>query len=178
MAVTIIANAHTSVGLLSDDGKPEVTAVNRPLPSRKSTIEPRGIFVQQGAPDPLLSLSKGRAHFLGANQAPTVLSRTCQVRPPRALCQEPALSEVEGLGFHTARSRCVPPNFFHHIFLVRSSQTCIPIGATISRQRTIENCARLQRRTRFEPRTFHRYLTTYLPGHHPRKCTPNRRFRR
>jgi hypothetical protein len=25
----------------------------------------------------------------------------------------------------------------------------------------------------FRPQTFHRYLTTYGPGQHPRKCTPN-----
>jgi hypothetical protein len=33
-----------------------------------------------------------------------------------------------------------PPNFFHHIFLVRSSQTCLAIAAKISRQWTIEKC--------------------------------------
>ncbi len=34
----------------------------------------------------------------------------------RSLCQEPALSEVEGLGFHAAKSHCVPPNFFITFF--------------------------------------------------------------
>src|ERR1019366_5381230 len=52
------------------------------------------------------------------------------------------------------------PNFFHHIFLVRSSQTCTPIDAKIPRQCTIENCASLQKRTHFRPQTFHRFLTT------------------
>src|ERR1035438_6620795 len=51
-------------------------------------------------------------------------------------------------------------NFFHHIFLVRSSQTCTTIGATIPRQCIIEKCASLQRRTRFRLQTFHCYLTT------------------
>jgi hypothetical protein len=35
-------------------------------------------------------------------------------------------------GFHTAKNRCVP-NFFHHIFPVRSSQTCTTIAETIYR---------------------------------------------
>ena len=85
----------------------------------------------------------------------------------RALCEVPALSEAEGLEVHTAKSHCLPPNFFHHIFLVRSSQTCTPIAEKISRQYTIENCVSLQRRARFRPQTFHRYLTTYGPGQHP-----------
>src|SRR5208282_1362673 len=60
--------------------------------------------------------------------------------------------------FYTAKNHCVPPNFFHHIFLVRSSQTCTSIGAKIPRQCTIENCPSLQRRTHFRTQTFHRYL--------------------
>jgi len=78
---------------------------------------------------------------------------------PRALCEEPALSEAEGLEFHTARNHSVPPNFFHHIFPVRSSQTCTTIAAKIPRQCTIENCASLQRRTRFRPQPFTCSLT-------------------
>src|ERR1039457_6389599 len=86
----------------------------------------------------------------------------------RALC--------EGWDSTLPRATAFLPNLFHHIFLVRSSQTCTAIGAKIPRQCTIENCARLQRRTRFGPQTFHRYLTTYGPGQHPRKCTPNRKI--
>src|SRR6202142_3519949 len=71
-------------------------------------------------------------------------------------------------------SHCVPPNFFHHIFLVPSSQTCTTIAAKIPRQCTIEKCASLQRRTPFRPQTFTCSLTTNGPGQHPRKCTPNR----
>ena len=56
----------------------------------------------------------------------------------RALC--------EGVEFHTAKNHRAPPNFFHHIFLVRSSQTYTTVAAKIPRQCTIENCASLQRR--------------------------------
>jgi hypothetical protein len=35
--------------------------------------------------------------------------------------------------FHTARNHCVPSNFFHHIFLVRSSQTCTKLDEKIPR---------------------------------------------
>jgi hypothetical protein len=66
----------------------------------------------------------------------------------------------ERVEFNTAKNHCVPPNFFHHIFLVRSSLTCTTIAAKIPRQCTIENCARLQRRTRFRPQTFTCSLTT------------------
>jgi hypothetical protein len=69
-------------------------------------------------------------------------------------------------------------DLFHHKRDVRSSQTCTPIGAKIPRQCSIENCASLQRRTHFRPQTFHRYLTTYGLGQHPRKCTPNRKIKR
>ena len=63
------------------------------------------------------------------------------------------------LEFHTAKNHCVPPNFFHHIFPVRSSQTCTTIAEKIPRQCTIENCASLQRRTRFRPQLFTCSLT-------------------
>ena len=35
--------------------------------------------------------------------------------------------------FHTARNHCVPSNFFYHIFLVRSSQTCTKLDEKIPR---------------------------------------------
>jgi hypothetical protein len=90
----------------------------------------------------------------------------------RALCEEPALSGAEGVEFHTARNHCVPPNFFHHIFLVRSSQTCTTIAAKIPRQCTIENCARLQRRTRFRPQTFHVLFDNKCSDKWPRSAPP------
>ena len=77
-------------------------------------------------------------------------------------------------GIPHCKNHAVPPSFFHHIFLVRSSQTCTTIAAKIPRQCTIEKCASLQRRTPFRPQTFTCSLTTNGPGQHPRKCTPNR----
>jgi hypothetical protein len=66
-----------------------------------------------------------------------------------------------------------PLTFFITNAMYEPSQTCSPIGAKIPRQCTIEKCASLQRRTHFRTQTFHRYLTIYGPGQHPRKCTPN-----
>jgi len=97
--------------------------------------------------------------FWALTWAPLYSARHVRSVASHALC--------EGWDSTLPRATALLPTFFHHIFLVRSSQTCAPIGATIPRQRTIENCARLQRRTRFGPQTFHRYLTTYLPGQHP-----------
>jgi hypothetical protein len=71
---------------------------------------------------------------------------------------------------------CAPLYFFRHIFLVRSSQTCTTIPEKIPRQCTIENCARLQRRTHFRPQTFHRYLTTYGPGDPPASARQTEEF--
>jgi len=118
-------------------------------------------------------------------------------RPPGAPDSRPffvTLTWVEGdrhrrallFRHHRAVRRVTAPTpqplhsslLFHHIFLVRPSQTCSPIGAKIPRQCTIENCASLQRRTHFRSQTFHRYLTTYGQDQHPRKCTPNRKIKR
>ena len=54
--------------------------------------------------------------------------------------------------FHTAKSHCVTPNFFHHIFLVHSSQTGTIIPEKIPRQCTIENCAPVSRDERVSGR--------------------------
>ena len=67
-------------------------------------------------------------------------------RLPRSARLPMALREImEG----PCRNHCRLPIFFHHIFLVRSSQTCTIIGAKIPRRCTMQNCARLQRRTHF-----------------------------
>src|SRR6266849_219092 len=50
------------------------------------------------------------------------------------------------------------PAFFHHIFLVRPSQTPNRNPAIIPRQCSIENCARLQRRTHHPPQNHFRRL--------------------
>src|SRR6266849_8373611 len=50
------------------------------------------------------------------------------------------------------------PAFFHHIFLVRPSQTPNLNPAIIPRQCSIENCARLQRRTHHPPQNHFRRL--------------------
>src|SRR5208282_32517 len=90
----------------------------------------------------------------------------------------PPTSRGEGEKFDAARATAFLPTFFHHIFPVRSSQTCTAIAEKIPRQYTIENCARLQRRTHFRPQTFHRYFDNIWPRSAPRKCTPNGKIQR
>jgi hypothetical protein len=51
-----------------------------------------------------------------------------------------------------------PRPYFHHIFLVLQSQTPNPNRAIIHRQYSIENCARLQRRTHHPPQNHFRRL--------------------
>jgi hypothetical protein len=96
---------------------------------------------------------------------------------PIPLYLNPADGASPGLPRFTQRRGFHPPNFFHHIFLVPSSQTRTTIGANIARPCAIEKFARLQRRTHFPP-FFHRSLTTYGSDEHPSKCTPNRRIYR
>src|SRR5260370_10848599 len=54
--------------------------------------------------------------------------------------------------------RTLPPCLFHHIFLVRPSQTPNRNFCNNSRECSIENCARLQRRTHHPPQNHFRRL--------------------
>jgi hypothetical protein len=126
------------------------------------------------------STTLGFVHYPSANREPAHCRRHCgkiRVRLSVDFSQEP-FRRVLVYHKRCMAYYCVPPNFFHHIFLVRSSRTCSTIGAKIPRQCTIENCVSLQRRTHFRPQTFHRYLTTYGSGQHTRKCTPNSKIQR
>src|ERR1700680_1048662 len=121
----------------------------------------------------------------------------------RALCEKslPCFAEApseaeggaEGVGFHGRRAhwlfRASRPAFFHHIFLSPKTLTPNRHRAIIPRQCSIENCARLQRRTHHPPQNHlrrlfdkqtkssrqvdNKQLKAATP--HPEKCTPNRR---
>src|ERR1035438_5039601 len=82
----------------------------------------------------------------------------------RALC--------EGWDSTLPRATAFLPNLFHHIFLVRSSQTCTAIGAKIPRQCTIENCARLQRRTHSSLRVPEESFSPLFDNIWPRSAHP------
>src|SRR6202049_1063145 len=90
----------------------------------------------------------------------------------RALCEKslPCFAEApseaeggaEGVGFHGRRAhwlfRASRPAFFHHIFLSPKTLTPNRHRAIIPRQCSIENCARLQRRTHHPPQNHFRRL--------------------
>src|SRR6202035_5001364 len=73
-----------------------------------------------------------------------------------------AEGEAEGVGFRGRLARGIfqasRPRLFHHTFLVPPSQTPNPNPAIIPRQCSIENCARLQRRTHHPPQNHPRRL--------------------